>query len=364
MKIIDKYIIKSYLSTSFLSISLFLLISILVQVVRTGDILFASGSQIHQIMMIIILSFPKVFIMLVPLAMLIANVVFFNSKIHSNEITIIKSLGISKLRIMLTVFACSSIGFAICLITATTLAPKSHEKIKILQHQMDENILSSLIKPESFTSKNDITIYVGKTSMDGRIDNIFVRDGRNPHSELILYAKRGSIYFSNQMFVLDANDVLINKTFIDKDNLTSVTHGTFKTLNTQFKILSSGTPSPTRYSVLSMRDLTPHVMRLDLWAIQEFNERIILPLLCVLLPLCSAYCFLTFSVNTRSKNWKQTAKSIAITSYPLISFLAFNNIVMPPSFAIILPYLNILLIFIFLFIPRGLSKKVNFKKNK
>lgn len=146
MKIIERYVLQSFLAAFFLSwlvLSFVLTIGLLVRIVQ----LIIEGLPAHAIGLFMLVGFPGTLTLTVPIGLLVSSLLVFSRLSADSEIAAMRSCGVNLLSIMkwpiLVGVACMALGFYV----NNEIVPRSHEVSRNLKSLISVDVGLELLEP-------------------------------------------------------------------------------------------------------------------------------------------------------------------------------------------------------------------------
>ena len=175
-------IIKSFLTILFaLSI-----IAWTVRAVSFLDLIVDNGHSVTTYLLFSLFNITNIITKFAPLSFLIALVLTILRFEKQNELLILWTTGISKIRLANLFLLISFMILLFQVIFATFVTPTSLNKSRSFIRDSDLNSLSSIIKANDFSdSFKNITFYVEKKNINNEMENIFIRDENNTFSSIV-----------------------------------------------------------------------------------------------------------------------------------------------------------------------------------
>ena len=213
---IYRYFCKEFLI--FFIIILFSLTAIVwtVQAVNYLDLMTEDGHAFNVYFMYSIFGIPKMITKLMPFSFLTAIMLTILKFEDNNELIVLWTSGLNKIRIVNVIFAISIYITILQLITASTISPNSLNTSRSLLKNSDLKLFSSLLKEKKFNDTvKSLTIFVDKKNKDGTINNVFLRDDTKPNESSTTFAKKGYMKQVGSDSFLVLYDGIIQKEKID-----------------------------------------------------------------------------------------------------------------------------------------------------
>ncbi len=198
-------IIKSFLTILFaLSI-----IAWTVRAVSFLDLIVDNGHSVTTYLLFSLFNITNIITKFAPLSFLIALVLTILRFEKQNELLILWTTGISKIRLANLFLLISFMILLFQVIFATFVTPTSLNKSRSFIRDSDLNSLSSIIKANDFSdSFKNITFYVEKKNINNEMENIFIRDENNTFSSIVSTSGESS-----------NTTIIAEKGFVDKKKL-------------------------------------------------------------------------------------------------------------------------------------------------
>lgn len=203
-KIISRYIFKE-IAFPFLII-LFVLTFVLLmgRILQTMDLMVNKGISLLVIIKLIAFLLPSFLLFTIPIALLIAILIGMGRLSSDNEITVLRSSGISLLQIYYPVAVASLIAFVFTLIISHFLVPQSNFATKRLLFDIAQQNASVGIKEKIFNADfKGIILYAENIPIDGDyMEGVFVSDNRLVNEPNTTIAKRAYLVSDPKSFTV------------------------------------------------------------------------------------------------------------------------------------------------------------------
>ncbi|HMK49963.1 MAG TPA: LptF/LptG family permease [Thermodesulfovibrionales bacterium] len=194
MKIIHRSILKELILAFVLGLASLNFIIMMEKLVRLSRLLSGVGTSMLDMVRLILLLQPQLFLLTIPMALLLSTLIVYGRLNMDNEIVILRTSGMNFIELSRPVLILGMLCFALNLLVGVYIGPKSslqlrHEIANILRERtpaaMEEGSFNTFFK--------NIVIYVNHKSDDNEIRGIFMFDNRNKNEPRILTAKEGRI---------------------------------------------------------------------------------------------------------------------------------------------------------------------------
>jgi lipopolysaccharide export system permease protein len=199
MKTIHRSIFKELLLTFVLGVFAFNFVLMTEKVLKVTKLLGSAGSSLSDMALILLYLQPKLAVLTTPLSMLLAVLVTYGRLNADNEITVMRSSGMSLRAISRPVFTLGLLCFSAGLLVSLYIAPLGSMKVREsvsgiiarrAPHAIEEGIFN--------TSFKDVVIFVGRKHDSGTLEGVFVYDSRNMVLPTAMYASLGRVSSAGQ----------------------------------------------------------------------------------------------------------------------------------------------------------------------
>ena len=163
----------------YFAVTLFALTSIIwtIQAVNFLDLVTDDGHAFRIYLFYSFLTIPKIITKLIPFSFLIASILTILKLEKDNELIILWTSGLNKIRIVNLIFYISLIIMLFQLLMSTFITPETLNISRKLLKNSELQFVSSLLKEKQFNDTlKGLTIFVDKKNDDGTYENIFIRD--------------------------------------------------------------------------------------------------------------------------------------------------------------------------------------------
>jgi lipopolysaccharide export system permease protein len=110
MKIIDRYLIRDLIPPFFLGIFIFTFVLLMSQILRLMELIVNKGVSVVTLVQLIFFLMPSILVLALPMSVFLSTLVTFGRWSAENELTALKSGGISLFRLSLPVFLFSIVA--------------------------------------------------------------------------------------------------------------------------------------------------------------------------------------------------------------------------------------------------------------
>lgn len=282
LKIIHRTILKELSYTFVLSLISLNFVLMMEKVMRLSRILSGVGASIADMGRIILFLQPQLMILTIPMSLLLATLLTYGRLNADNELTILRTAGMSFRDISTPVFVLGVIGFFFELAVSFSIGPSSAIRVRDSLSEIIMQRAPMAIEAGVFnTSFKDVTMLVRDKSSDGGMDGIFIYDNRNRKEPKMLIAKKGRIHADREYNL----SIYLKDGYIHIARPEGSTEIFFKGYNLFLNLVAQ---NPERkYSEMTPSELIKTAKNLgrndSIPVLLEFHRRLSLPSLCILL---------------------------------------------------------------------------------
>ncbi len=174
MKILNQYIVKEFFPKFFTSLLVLTFILLMDQLFDLADLLLNKGAGLFNTVKLFLYVLPSLFMFTVPMSILSATVLLFSRMNEDNEITAIRTAGISAVEIMKPVLM---VGFLISVIMIyfnSTVAPVSNYKFKMLYYRILYKNPVLQFSEKNFVQLQNYDVYIRKITDDNILKGVLI----------------------------------------------------------------------------------------------------------------------------------------------------------------------------------------------
>lgn len=320
-----------------------------------------NGVEISKFLNLFILILPWLLMIIIPISIFSGTILGINQLKNSNEITILKNSGLTKIQICKPIIFLAIICSLICYFIAFYLMPYSNRLLREARSAINNNYSNISFKSQTFETFKNLTIYSKNRDENNNLLEIFLHDQRSEEFSLTITAQNGKIVIQNNSAFLQMNQGTVQKFNYQNRNSEIMKFDSYVfNLSESSKLKLNNKNKVNEYYFHELIHPAEGLSTFDYQKIKtEIHERLVDPLLSLVLTLIALSIILKgeYKRNNNSNNifYAITTSSIYfvlnIISY---SFIKYSN------YFIILPYLNLI---IFMTISINLLCKNYRKKN-
>ncbi|MFO7447192.1 MAG: LptF/LptG family permease [Ignavibacteriaceae bacterium] len=196
--ILHRYILRNHLAPFAFSVLTLICIFLLQFLMKFADRLVGKGLDTFVVIQLIIYNLAWMVVLVVPMASLVAALMAFGTMSQNNEITILKSSGISLYRMMLAPLSASVIvGFLLILFNNDVLPDANHQAKNLMQDISRKKPTLSL-EPGIFSQEvaNYAILVRAIDQNSNELTNLTIYDYTNPVKVNVVTAEKGRLFFS------------------------------------------------------------------------------------------------------------------------------------------------------------------------
>ncbi len=218
MKILYKYIIKEHIGPFIMGLSVIMFILLMNFVVKFIGQIFGKGLSAYIILKLILFNLPWMFALAVPMATLVAVLMAFGRLSADNEITILKSSGISLYHIIRPALYAAFVLMLVMVYFNDQILSEANHQAKLMLRAIRQKKPTLQLEPNIFYTVGNFTIvvskiqrplpqewldlsnllgpdYQGKPETDRLVD-VTIFDQSDPEDDVTITAKEGYMTYS------------------------------------------------------------------------------------------------------------------------------------------------------------------------
>jgi len=196
--ILYRYILKNHFVPFVFSIVTLIGIFVLQFMMKFADRLVGKGLSIWVIIKLITYNLAWMLVLVVPMASLVATLMAFGNMSQNNEVTILKSSGVSLYKMMAAPLLASVVVGYLLLMFNNDVLPDANHQAKILMQDISRQKPTLSLVPGVFSQEipNYAILARGIDQKSNDLTDVTLYDYTNPTKINIVTAKKGKIYFS------------------------------------------------------------------------------------------------------------------------------------------------------------------------
>lgn len=165
---------------------------------KFADRLVGKGLDTWTIIQLIVYNLSWMFVLVVPMATLIATLMAYGNMSQNNEVTIMKSSGISLYKMMIPAIAASVVVAFLLFEFNNEVLPDANHQAKILMHDISQKKPTLSLEPGVFSQEvyNYAILTRRIDQQENKLYDVTIYDYSNPTRINVVTAERGRIFFS------------------------------------------------------------------------------------------------------------------------------------------------------------------------
>jgi len=310
-KIINIYIFKEMVPTFITGLILFTFIVLGGRVLKLTEWMVNHGTDISQVLLIIVYTIPYVLFFTLPMATLVASLIAFSRLSEDNEILALKSSGISLYQILLPVVTFSIISYLLASFIAIYLFPVGNHSMSRLLFEIAQSNTTIGIKQGVFNDNiPNIVLYANHISAhDHTMEDVIIFDERDPSISNTIIARKGRIMsdpkkMSINLHLIDGSSFMVSKDLDSSKKLRFTSYDIRIELKDIMNRFSSRMKGEKEMSITELRNRLKNVKRAtvkhNILAI-ELQRKFTIPFACLLLGLIGFP--LGLMMRAKRKSW-------------------------------------------------------------
>ncbi len=177
-----------------------------------------NGIGIGKFFYLFILILPWLLIFIIPVSMFIAVIMVYSGMIKTNEITILKNSGLTKMQISKPIIFLAILTSIFCFITSFYLMPMANKEMRLMRIDFANNYASLAFNPKTFETINDLTIYIKDRDQNNQLYGIMLNDDRSQKYSITITAQKGEIIANQNGVYLFMEDGTVQRFNYEKNN--------------------------------------------------------------------------------------------------------------------------------------------------
>lgn len=161
-----------------------------------------NGIALSQFFYLFVLVLPWLFLFIIPISLFAAILLIYNRLIASNEITILKNSGLTKLAIGRPIISLAIFSSLFCFLISIYLMPYANKELRLSRINFKNNYANLSINPQTFENLKDLTIYIKDKNIENKLFGILLYDDRSNEYSITITAKSGNIVMEDNSALL------------------------------------------------------------------------------------------------------------------------------------------------------------------
>lgn len=193
--IINRYLMREIIGIFVLGLSIFTLVLLMGRMVKLMEMVVANGVPLAEVARLIMLLLPSFLVLTIPMAFLLAVLLAFGRLSNDNEITVLKSCGLSLSALVPPVLITATGAALLTLFISVVAVPWGNTGFKQMTMEVARKYAASAIRERIFRDDlPGIVLYVDQYDETQRtMQRVMIQDSRDPARPLTIFAKSGLI---------------------------------------------------------------------------------------------------------------------------------------------------------------------------
>jgi len=194
-RILSLYIIREIASVFLLGIVVFTLILLMGRLMKLTDLVISRGVPMADIGRMILYLMPSFLVFTIPMAFLLAVLLAFGRLSADNEITVMKSGGLSLMQIMPPVLLCGMVAVLLTLAASTIGGPWGNNAFKRISFEMLKQNVTATIREKIFWDEiPGVILYTDHYDEQSHtLKGVIIYDGRDQARPMTIFAATGKV---------------------------------------------------------------------------------------------------------------------------------------------------------------------------
>ncbi|MBU6140360.1 MAG: LptF/LptG family permease [Proteobacteria bacterium] len=303
-----------------------------------------NGVALSKFFYLFVLILPWLLLFITPVSLLAAILLIFNRMSSSNEITILKNSGLTKLQICRPIILLATILSIFCFAISFYLMPYANKELRLSRINIKNNYTSLSFAPQTFETMKNLTIYARDRDEKNQLFGILIHDKRNPNYSLTITAQSGRILVEDKSALLYMENGTVQKFNYQSHESEILNFDSYVFNLTENNKSDSSLRWKTGELYLSeLLNPSEDLEKSELEKYRvEINQRFTYPLLPIAFALISMAMVMSGQFSRHGNLTNTLVAILASAAFLVLTIASYNLIALSPYF-IPLPYLNFLL---------------------
>ena len=251
------------LSPFVLSVLFFNFVFLMAEMIEITNWIVNYDVSILAVLLMILYSTPLFMVFVIPMSSMMSILLTFLRMSGDNEITALKSGGLSVYRMMLPVIVLGLLGFGVTLFITVYAMPWATQAIRGLTYRVAASNVDIGLKERTFNdSFKDVMLYINKVDLKNKeLIDIFIEDKRQEGIVSTVVAPRGKLFSEPDKFLyhLMLYNGTIHQTNLDDRMANSIGFKTYQLSLDIKEAFAPGKKQRRHRSEMSLGELIQHV---------------------------------------------------------------------------------------------------------
>lgn len=341
--ILYRYVVLEQLIPASLCFFGLLMILVTGRLMQFLEYLTAASVSLSVIVTIIALALPKLALYALPMAGLIGTVLAFVRLNADNELTALRSAGISFAQLAPGVLTLALAFSALSFYTSTELLPTANRELKTVLKSLSRAVIPALLREGRFIDAlpNMVFFFDHVNAADQSVQGVLIHDARNPQTRVTITAREARIRerSDGREVVLQVQDGMVSRMGSDLKTGQTISFQRYDLVLSLDALLGTEREGSWKKGEMTMEELSRALAETqDRRFALEWHKRLALPFACLVLGLAAAPFGVLFAQGRRMVG---ITSGIALFLAYYILLSAGNALgeqgVVPPAVGIWLP---------------------------
>lgn len=328
-KIIYRYILKEITYPFILALFVATFVLMMGRILQLMELVINKGVDLWDISKLILFMMPALLLFTIPLALLISILMGMGRLSRDNELTVMKSAGLSLYQLSLPVFSLAVVAFVMSTVTSLFLLPEGNQATRNLILEIARQKASAGIKEKVFNDDfSGIVLYADQIPINGEyMEGILLFDDRIQSEPSTIIARKGYLVAApdSPTVTLRLENGSIHSVNPNLKNYKKIDFSTYdvslelQTVVADAKKFATQKPQETTFleMVRQIRDPGKSMPALKIREMKiELNKRFAIPLSCFIFALVGMPLGITPSRSARLRGFT-TALAVVVSYYLL-----------------------------------------------
>ena len=307
--LIQRYLSKQlFFSTLLIAIGLTMIIW-LTQSLKLLDLVVNGGAPLHTFGYMLMLTVPKFFELILPMALAVSIVFLFNKLTADSELIVMQACGLSPWQIAKAIAALAVVVGCCVFLIGGWLTPKANLELDRLRTVAKSGFSVSLLRPGVFNTLGDnMVVYLNKRSTLGNLQGLLINITPDNQPSSTIWAKSGGIVMRDDHPIVVMKDGVKQQYNPRTEQVESLKFASYQVdlTGVMHKAIVDDKIDPDQYTLPDLYHQLP--LQQDAKSQQEFRAeaavRLSRPLLVISFALSAVTPFLLGRYNRRGQAWR------------------------------------------------------------
>ena len=211
MKLYSRYILNRVIVSFFGVLCILITLIWFSRAISFVKYITENGIELSKFFYLFALILPWLLLFIVPVSFFAGVLLVYNRLINSNEITILKNSGLTKIQIYKPVASFSILISLICFLIAFFLMPFANRELRGIREDLKNNYANLAFNPKTFETLKNLTIYAKDRDKNNKLLGILLHDERSLDHSITITARNGVIRSNDDASLLYMEEGTLQK---------------------------------------------------------------------------------------------------------------------------------------------------------